>query len=488
VPAQEVRAAASEPPAFERLPFGPVRRGPRATPTQSASQRWSRARRRPPSSARRSMPVPSVDRARCRRSRRAGAGPALGAVRLRAPAVRCRSQAWTARDADAVGEPALVPPSAPFASERRPFVAGARRGPRAMPTQSASLRWSHPRHPPPAKRPRSLPVLGVDPRAMPTQSASRRWSPPSTPSAFERPPCDAGPKRGPRAMPTQSASRRWYRPRRRPPSSARRSMPVPSVDRARCRRSRPAGAGPALGPVRLRALAFVAGARRGPARNADAVGEPALVPPSTPSAFEHPPFVAGARRGPRAMPTQSASRRWSRLQRRLPSSTRRSLPVPGVDRARDADAVGEPALVPPSAPSHSSAARDCIHRSRAAASAFCARSSTRGYRDHDPPRRDSLCRDASARRHLVSPLFLRPDHRHRYSGFHLPHFLPNPQTFTLYQHSSPPRFHSYLCIPSLAPPPLLIQFLRSCFPDPSPRSLGGRGRENRNSFHATRAC
>ena len=150
MPAQEVRAAAVGPPAFERLPFGPV-------------------------------------------------------------------QAWTARDADAVGEPALVPPSAPSAFERPPFDAGPKRGPRAMPTQSAS-----------------------------------RLVPPSTPSAVERPPFVAGARRGPRAMPTQSASRRG-RPRPRPPDERPPFVPVPGVDRARCRRSRRAGAGPALDAVRLRA-------------------------------------------------------------------------------------------------------------------------------------------------------------------------------------------------------------------------------------------
>jgi hypothetical protein len=286
VPAQEGRAAASEPHAFERLPFGPARRGRRATPTQSASQRWSRPRRRPPSSARRQVPVPSVDRARCRRSRPAGA----------------------------------VPPSTPSACERPRSVAGARRGPRAMPTQSASRRWSRLRRRPPPSARRSLPVPGVDRARCRRSRPARRWSRPRRRPPASRPPFVAGARRGPRAMPTQSASRRWSRLRRHPPPTSRRSVPVPGVDRARCRRSRRAGAGPALDAVRLRAPAVRCRCQAWTARDADAVGEPALVPPSAPSASDGPPVRCRARRGPRAMPTQSASRRRSRFRRGPPAS------------------------------------------------------------------------------------------------------------------------------------------------------------------------
>jgi hypothetical protein len=247
-------------------------------------------------------------------------GPALDAVRLRAPAFGCRRQAWTARDADAVGEPALVPPSAPSASERPPFVAGPRRGPRAMPTQSASPALVPPSTPsacePPAVRCRCQAWTARDADAV----GEPALVPPSAPSTSDLPPFGAGARRGPRAMPTQSASRRWSRPRRRPPASARRSVPVPGVDRARCRRSRRAGAGPALDAVRLRAPAVRCRCQAWTARDADAVGEPALVPPSAPSASDGPPVRCRARRGPRAMPTQSASRRRSRFRRGPPAS------------------------------------------------------------------------------------------------------------------------------------------------------------------------
>jgi hypothetical protein len=200
-----------------------AQRAARCQPRRCGSPR----RNRLPSNARRSVRS-GVDRARRRRSRRASAGPALGAARLRAPAVRCRSQAWTARDADAVGQPAR-----------------SRLGPVRLRT------------------------LAFD--------------------AF------------------------------------------PGVDRARRRRSRRAGAGSALGRSAFERPPFDAGARRGPARNADAVGEPALVPPSAPSACSRPRSFPVPGGDPRAMPTQSASRRWSRPRRRPPSSACRSFPVPGVD-------------------------------------------------------------------------------------------------------------------------------------------------------------
>jgi hypothetical protein len=80
----------------------------------------------------------------------------------------------------------------------------------------------------------------------------------------------------------------------------------------------------------------------------------------------------------------------------------------------------------------------------------------------------------SARRHVVSVSPVVPSTTAIVTpGFTYLLFSPTLKPFTLYQHSPPPRFHSYLCIPSLAPPLFSSNSFVPVFPTPPPGRWGG---------------